>query len=600
LVFLRLQTISTNGTLSIKHAMQYLTSLLLISIRITQALALLSLFSSVAFATVHITGLSGRTESNARLMLSLEKESCDTPEWKIRNLFSKAEPEIDQALRALGYYHATVTKSLVFEKGCWTADFAITAGPQVLISEVNITIDGAASTDEEFQKLRNSLLKTLGSPLDHSQYEKMKTRLESLAMETGYLNGSFSEKKLLIDKQSNKAQIRLVFDSGNRSVFDEVVVDQQALSPEFVSKYISIKPGDFYSGNQLAKTHTNLLKSGYFQTVDIIPDTSSSDHQVPVTIKLQPKKQHHYGLGAGFDTDIGPLVSAAYTNRRLNQQGHFLTLELSLSPVLSTADVTYNVPLGEQISDAFSVGGGFKREKTDTFNTVSSTFSNRLKHTLSNDWKQTLYTDLDYEDFTIGDTRTKTLLLVPGGNWLKSVSNNLLRPSKGYRANIAVSGSYENPLSDVSFLQTDLSLVWMQPFFWDSKFIMQTELAATLVDQFDKLPPSYRFYAGGINSIRGYGYKELGPKDDSGTIIGGKFLSVISLEYEKTIFDDWGISAFVDTGNAFNLDSILFKTGAGLGVRWYSPLGPVRVDFAVPLNESDSSFQIHFAAGTRI
>ncbi|WP_231890231.1 autotransporter assembly complex protein TamA [Methylomonas methanica] len=564
------------------------------------ALPFLGLCAPAGFATVLITGLEGKTASNTRLMLSLEKEKCDTPEWKIRSLYAKAEQEIDQALRALGYYHASVKKSLVFKNDCWTADFDIAAGPQVFVDQVSVTINGSAKTNLEFQKLRDNLLKIAGSPLDHSQYEKMKTRIEALAMETGYLRGSFTEKKLLIDKQRNKAQIKLVFDSGPRKVFDEIVVHQDALNPAFVAKYISINSGDFYNGTQLAKTHANLLKSGYFATVDIVPDTLSAEQGVPVTIKLQAKKQHHYSFGVGFDTDIGPLLSAAYTNRRLNQQGHYLSSELNLSPVLSTADVTYNVPLANPLNDAFSLGGGFKREKTDTFDTVSSILSARLKQTLANNWKQTLYTDLDYEDFTIGPTRTKTLLLVPGGNWLKSVSNNPLRPSKGYRANIALSGSYENPLSDVSFLQTDLSLVWMQPFFWDSKFILHTEMAATLVDQFDKLPPSYRFYAGGINSIRGYGYKELGPKDHLGNVIGGKFLSVVSIEYEKTVFDDWGIAAFVDSGNAFNPDSMLFKTGAGLGVRWYSPLGPVRVDFAVPLNESDSSFQIHFAAGARI
>jgi translocation and assembly module TamA len=284
----------------------------------------------------------------------------------------------------------------------------------------------------------------------------------------------------------------------------------------------------------------------------------------------------------------------------LNRRGHFLTSEFDLSPVLSTAGVEYNVPLNNPVSDFFSFGGGFKYEDTDSFKTASATLSARLKHALDNGWKQTLFLDLDYEDFTIGSTRTKTLLLVPGGSWFKSVSNSALRPTKGYRAKFDVSGSYQNPFSDVSFLQGAMSAVWMHPLPWNSKFIGRTDLGATLVDQFDKLPTSYRFYAGGINSIRGYAYKELGPKDSEGNVLGGKFLTVVSLEYEKALFDDWGVSAFVDSGNAYNPDNILLKTGVGIGVRWYSPFGPVRVDFAVPLNESESSFQIHFAAGARL
>jgi translocation and assembly module TamA len=103
-----------------------------------------------------------------------------------------------------------------------------------------------------------------------------------------------------------------------------------------------------------------------------------------------------------------------------------------------------------------------------------------------------------------------------------------------------------------------------------------------------------------MNSIRGYAYKELGPKDNLGHVIGGKFLSVVSAEYEQSVLENWGVAAFIDSGNAYNLNEMTVKTGAGLGVRWYSPIGPIRLDFAVPLNESDSSFQIHFAAGTRL
>jgi len=115
---------------------------------------------------------------------------------------------------------------------------------------------------------------------------------------------------------------------------------------------------------------------------------------------------------------------------------------------------------------------------------------------------------------------------------LKSVSNDPLRPTRGYRVKFDVSGSYKNPLSDVSFFKAQCLLSGCT-VTWNSKFIGRTDLGAMLVDQFDKLPTSYRFYAGGINSIRGYDYKELGPKDGEGNVIGGKFLTVLSLEYEK-------------------------------------------------------------------
>lgn len=575
------------------------------------AILLLYLTASAAFAEVSISGLPAEARNNVLLMLSLKKERCDAPEWKIRGLFDDADQEIDQALRALGYYHAVATKSLNINDKCWQAGFTIEPGPQTVINEISITVTGDAADDAGFQKLREKLLLKRGNPLRHDQYESMKNRISSLAIEQGYLQAEFTEKKLLIDKDHNTAQIILVFAAGKRMLFGDVVVNQQVLEPAFVEKYLDIKSGEFYTGERLANTYTALSNSGYFDSIDIRPDTQHIDNQrVPVTISLQPKSKHHYAFGAGFDTDIGPLGSATYINRRLNRRGHFLTSNIDLSPVLSTADVEYTVPLANPINDAFSFGGGLKYEDTNSYRSDTGKLSARLKHAFGNGWKQTLFIDYSYEDFDTGTSKGRTLVLAPGASWLRSVSDNLLRPTKGYRVQFDAGGSYKNPLSEVSFLQGALSAVWILPAPWNKwgnkpgndsgKWIARTELGATLVEPFDKLPTTYRFYAGGINSVRGYAYKELGPKDSLGSVEGGTFLSVFSIEYEHAILEDWGIAAFVDTGNAFRLNDVQLKTGVGLGARWYSPIGPVRVDLALPLDESDSSFQVHFAAGTRL
>lgn len=572
-----------------------------VTIRVLPFLLFLYLAAPLAIADVSVSGLDGEPQDNVRLMLSLGKENCEAPEWKIRSLFSKADEEIDQALRALGYYHPVIKKSLTVDAECWQADFAIDPGPRVFVDDVTITLTGDAHDDPEFLKLRNALLAEKAKPLRHDQYEKMKGRLESLALERGYLQAAFSEKQLLIDKANNTAQIKLAFDAGQRMLFGEVTVEQDILKPEFVQKFISIKSGDFYASEQLVKTHNALSKGGYFEIVDIRPDTENIEQQrVPVTLKLTPKSKHHYGLGAGFDTDIGPLLSASYKNRRINRRGHFLNANIDIAPVLSTADVEYSVPLANPASDFFSFGGGLKREDTDTFKSLSAKLSARLKHVFDSGWRQTLFIDSVYEDFTADSTSNQVLLLVPGGSWLRSVSDNPVRPTRGHRLEFNLAGSYKNPLSDVSFAQASMSAVWTHPSPWNGRFIARTEQGATLVNQFDKLPTSYRFYAGGMNSIRGYAYKELGPKDAQNHVVGGKFLSVASAEYEQSVLENWGVAAFLDAGNAYNLDDITIKAGAGLGLRWYSPIGPIRLDLAIPLNESDSSFQIHFAAGTRL
>jgi translocation and assembly module TamA len=559
-----------------------------------------------ASGEISVSGLSTEAETNVKLTLSLAKEKCDTPEWKIRQLFNNSNDEIDEAMRALGYYHASSSQNLSFDADCWQADFVVEPGPSVIIDSIDIIIEGDAKDDAEFIVLRDKLLGDTGTVLNHSHYEKMKSWIETLAMEHGYLKGQFVEKELLVDKEQNSAQIKLVYDAGKRFYFGELTIDQDILEPDFVSEFIQIKPGEFYSSSQLAKTHNALSRSGYFEMVDIQPEMDEIKQlDVPISMKLYPKKIHHYSIGVGYDTDKGPLLGASYINRRLNRRGHFLTSEIDLSPVLSTADVEYNVPLENPMTEFFSFGGGLKRERTDSFNSLSGKLSARLKHAYESGWKQTLYLDSVYEKYTaasISDNNldNNTLLLLPGGSWLLSVADNPLRPTRGHRLDFNIAGSYKNPISDISLVQGSMAAVWTHPVPWDGRIIARAEQGATWVDDFERLPSSYRFYAGGMNSIRGYSYKELGPKDNQGNVIGGRFLSVVSLEYEQTLFDDWGVAAFIDGGNAYNLDNIQIKTGVGLGARWYSPIGPIRVDFAIPLDEADSSFQIHFAAGTRL
>lgn len=564
---------------------------------------LLFLTASIVNAEVTLSGLEGTAKDNVRIMLSLAAEKCDAPRWKIEHLYAEAEKDIDPALRALGYYHPEIKKSLSFNKDCWLASFNINAGQQVIVKSINIRINGDAHDDAEFKKLRDKLIAKKGQALRHDHYEKMKSQLASLAAQRGYLKSEFTTKKLLIDKAHNTAAFELVLDSGVREKFGEVHVEQDVLDPELVAKYITIKSGEFYSSEQLTETYDALSQSGYFDSIDIRPATEVSGKPIPVTIKLHPKPKYHYAFGIGFDTDIGILASASYRDNRLNRYGHVLTAETDIAPVLSTANVEYTIPLDNPLTETFSVGAGLKRENNDSFESKSAKVSGRYRYTYDSGWKQTIFLDYSYEDFKTGTESGKTLLLVPGANWLYSVADNPMRPNVGYRLKFDVAGSYKTPFSDVSFAQGSLAGTWIHTLPWSSgKFIGRIEQGATVADVFDKLPTTYRFYAGGINSVRGYTFKELGPKDELGNVIGGQFLSVFSTEYEHTLFDDWGVAAFIDAGNAFNsFSSINLKGGAGLGARWYSPVGPVRVDFAVPLsNDANSSFQIHFSAGARL
>ena len=128
---------------------------------------------------------------------------------------------------------------------------------------------------------------------------------------------------------------------------------------------------------------------------------------------------------------------------------------------------------------------------------------------------------------------------------------------------------------------------------------MRGRLGALWAGEFDQLPPSERFFAGGDSSIRGYDIDSLGPVDASGQVIGGNKLGVISAEVDYYFTERWGFAVFVDSGNAFGGDgsSTGLQTGVGAGVRWRSPIGPIRVDIAHPLDDPSNNFRLHLRIG---
>jgi translocation and assembly module TamA len=550
---------------------------------------------------LNINGLNEEQTSNVSGFLSLSQEPCDAPKWRIRKLFEKSDKEIGKALRALGYYTPTIRKELSIASECWQANFSINAGEPVRVTNLTVLIEGEAKDEPIFQKLLAHLPIKEGDILNHARYEKIKSDLNSLALEHGYLKHKLTTKTLQVDPTTYSATIVLIMDSGARHHFGEITIDQDILDPDFLKRFVQIKPNEPYSSKKLAKTYNALAESIYFRSVEVSPEMDEiEDLHVPVNITLEPEKKHDYTLGIGYDTDIGPLASAGYRNRRINRNGHNFSFDLDVSPVLSSAEARYLIPFTEPRTDNVSIGFGYKYEQPDTFKAESAKLSLQYQHVYEVGWKQILFLDLSREDFTISDVSRTTNLLVPGGRWQFTRSDNPLRPTAGYHLNLSLSGAAHPIVSDVSFVQATLAGKFIAPLPWSARFISRANLGATLTSDFDRLPASYRFYAGGTETLRGYEYKKVGPTDAKGNVIGGKLLSVGSIEYEQFISDTWGVAAFLDAGNAFNPDAITIKYGTGLGVRWVSPIGPIRLDFAVPLSDSDSSFQIHFAAGAQL
>jgi len=553
--------------------------------------------SPAVAGSLRIEGVEGALADNLRLVLRLAREPCDAPRWRLRRLFADVEPEIAQALRPFGYYTPQVDKQLEFRDDCWFALLRIDPGVRVRWTRVELRIAGEAADDPAFAQPLQSIKPALGAPLLHADYEALKAQVLLLAAQRGYREGHFTEHQLRVDPLQHSAEALLHYDSGPRYRFGAVHVLQTVFAPDLITRYIHIKPGDVYDATEVARLQRTLLDSGLFSVVEVSPRFgTSADRRVPLDVRLEARKRHAYSVGLGASTDEGPRLRLGYENRRLNDRGHSATAMLRLSAPRSGLDLAYNVPLRDPSNERLSFLLGYQNEEIDDNQSEIYKTGVRYSRRRSERLLETWFVEASQERFSIGEDIGTTRLIMPGMSWDWSRGDDPIYPRRAWRVAVELRGAAKALASDVDFVRAQLSAKRILPI-GDYRLIARGEIGQSLVAGFDELPASQRFFAGGDNSVRGYGYRELGPRDASGQVIGGQRLLVGSLELERPIRDGWSLAVFADTGDAFNGNDLQLHHAVGVGVRWRSPVGPVRVDLAHPLDEDAGAVRLHFSLG---
>jgi len=563
--------------------------------------AALALVAPVAPAAVEVSGLSRADERLVLGTIRLDEEPCTAPEWRVRRLFRAADAEISRALQVRGYYDVSIEKSLDFAEECWSASFVVTPGEQVRLRDVQVRLEGAASDDQRFAAVvRRSPLAT-GDALDHEVYEDFKRAFSDLATQRGYFDGEFLVSRIDVWPEELAADVELVYASGERYSFGEVEWDQDVLHERLVRRYANFAPGDDYDAARIGDLYASLFETGYFDVVDIRSEPRPApDLDVPVTVLLTPAAPRNWTAGVGYGTDTGPKVLSRFLHRRLNQSGHQLELGASLSPVISEAGVLYRLPLDDPRAEWLSFSAGYKLEQPDNIRSELFELGARATKRRPYGWLETRFLDFRVEQFRIGDEDSGTSrLLTPGLNWVHKTAGAPLRPQSAHRVSFQVSGTGEFLGSDTQFLQTEAFGRLIRPLWSGARVLTRAEIGFTAKDDFRSLPYSVRYFAGGDYSVRGYDYQRLGPTDSSGDVIGGSHKFIASVEVDQLIAERWAVALFVDSGNAFDdFSDVNLKTGVGAGIRWISPLGPIRLDIAVPLaSDARDSWRLHITLG---
>jgi translocation and assembly module TamA len=548
---------------------------------------------------VEVSGLDQEMSANvlARLGIYQQQKNPGLNVGEMRRLHRKAGADIKAALEPLGYYGPEIASALVEAEGVWHASYIVAPGEPVLVRSVTVNVTGPGSALSLFSDLDRRIPLLAGEALKHQHYEDGKKNILQWAVKNGFVEARFDKNEIRVHRANHQADIELLLNTGHRFLFGTTHSDQEIISQKLLARYLPYKQGDPYSVSEVSRLQSILYETGFFSGVTVEPEFDKAvDLEVPVALTLSPALWNRYSLGLGYGTDTGIRGKMEWRNRLFNEDGHKVHSSLQLSERLSKIDGSYEIPVADPRYDALKYSGGLSTETWDGTSTQLASVATSLSH--SEPEKQYGATlEIRNEVYDVGATSGTSLLLLPGASWSMIFADNRINTENGWRFSVDLMGADKNIVSDATFLRAQAGVKGIASLFEQWRVIGRFTLGGTAVDSIDDLPPSLRFYAGGDQSVRGYGYKSIGPVDSSGTVIGGRYLMVGSVEVERKIDDLWSWVAFYDTGQATDSMTLDLKKSVGVGGRVTLPFGQVRLDIAVPLMEEENAFRIHLNVG---
>ncbi len=578
----------------------YRLLLLLLTLIVTVTASTISYADDGLDVSISIIGVKGAELENIKAHLSYSTfNNSKQKEVSVRRWYKVSKSKIKNSLEALGYYSAEVKSDYQKDDGIVNISFNISLNERIVIAAVDAQMVGEGANDDDFIQVINDFNSLVGKKLQHDKYESIKAGLVNVAIEKGYFDAKFLFKKIEIFPEQTQCKIFIKFDSGPRYLFGEALFDKSKLSEQFLRKFVSFSYSDYYDAKKIIDLRAKLLTSQYFESVSVVRGKKNADSlNWPIIVSYQLKLKHKYDYGVGYGTDSGPRVSFGYQNRLVNESGHRYKFYTEYSPKIQQANFEYSFPDKDPLHDIYKFTLVYDREDIDF--AKSTTFSTGIERVYikENDWTRTVYLKYIQENFFIANEEGDAALLLPGINWMQGKSNNHLYPTKGWKGNIDLFGGIESIGSDFTMFQARARFKFIRGIFPSSRLILRTELGGTHIDDkdFDNLPLSLRFFAGGDSSVRGYDYKNLSP-EVSGNKIGARYLVVGSAEMDYKFAEKWAGAVFIDSGNAINNIKDDLVNGIGFGVRWYSPVGPLKFDLAWPQDGETKDFRIHISIG---
>ena len=519
-------------------------------------------------------------------------------------------------MKSLGYYDATATSVIESIPGDSSRVRAVVnASPGKLYKFSSITVD--AQTTIPVDLITKNLPLKVGQPIDALRVQGAEANVTLQLGQTGYPFAVLGTRDILLDDQTATGDYTLPVDTGARSSFGSISTSGKlAFGPDHIEILKRFKAGELYDTRLVDDLRKALVATGLFSTVTVEPiqtgkTAPDGTEIVDLAVTQRVGKTRSISAIGGYSTGQGIRLEGTFTARNaFPPEGAFIA-----SAVAGTqeqgASVSFRRSNWRQRDRTLSFGLAAGRNSYDAFNAVGLSLTGRVSYDSTPIWQKRLTYYYGFEltgtnesvyNFNQNkrDRGTYFIAAIPVMAQFDT-SDDLLNPTKGYRFKLTLS-----PETSVRGSPRPYARVMLDGSYYfhatDALVLAgRARVGSILGIARNDLAPSRRYYGGGGGSVRGYGYQRLGPFDPNGDPVGGRSVNEFALE-ARYRFGNFGIVPFVDAGNSYVTTMPQFKDlrfGAGIGGRFYTNFGPVRIDVATPINKrkGDSRIALYISIG---
>lgn len=553
--------------------------------------------------TVEIVGAGSMSKLlDEHLEIRRHQKDADLTEQELQRLTDITPEQIRELLATEGYFSPKVDAQLDMSAAEPVARFHVEPGEPTTVGTVEIRFKGDIAREEHagrVARLQRQWSLETGDIFKQSAWSSAKNDLLKSLLVRDYPAARISASEARVDSQRGIADLSVEVDSGPPFTFGELEVNGlERYSRDFVDRLNPIRAGDPFSQEKLNELQARLQETGYFVSAFATIETDREHpDRVPIHLDLNESPRKKLSLGIGFSTDAGPRLEAHWLHRNFLNRDWRLESDLQLDQKMRRIGTGLFLPAIEQGMFAGwlpSYDARFERKNISGELTDQVRVGARVTSPDKRDekvWGIAYYADRQY----LPDSSNGRRAVFGNFIYTKRRLDNIVSPSRGYVASVNLGAGTSGVETSTTFGRVVANANWLSPYYKRWQLVMRGQAAQVFGSSRFDVPGDLLFRTGGDQAVRGYALDSLGVAED-GAVVGGRVLAVASAELVYHFTQQWGAAVFADAGNAADTwKDFKFQRGAGVGVRWRSPIGPINLDLAY--GEATQSVRLHFSVG---